>query len=643
MPNNPTIIIFDQESLFFNRTEFIEKSYSMLYCTSQSYLFSSLKKHKDSIKIIIYCAQFSMADYQVIQSIKLNYVLPEFILLSQDYAIDIFTEIAKLGIFSIHNISIHDAIIDLDIHDIFLEKCSYKDLLKKRLDHVLDVDLYITYKNLLADIQASYPHTHTILQSKTTAIQTCQLRTWILLIVDNQLLNSNLCTWLEKHAMSACPAYTAQQAHYLLTKQSFDLIILDLSLSDTHGPLIIQDLRSLNSTIPIILLTVYKDYDSLLIYMKEGAFEYITKPFNPTTLIQKIRHTLYFSQIRSNVSQPLKHKDNQVSTPSLEYLKSLDFINQQFPDLCFQSDFLTTFSHFLNSFSSKETHDFDDLVSTMNDIFINGSDMPVSSSDDIIEKFENALDPNLSHSITYLDQIKSILKDDVRSCQVSPKKNNSMYDYHCCKKDMILRSHNNTILKSICVHEPDGPYVLLSLTDLCGTKGIICLHPSQSVISFDRRSEHKIKSTIWVKDFGFSRYCIPISQPWNSLLIFPKSDPFNNFIALIHHGTRHLMKNPLKDYLFGKSLNFIASKLGAIGRSKELYLHPINVDSTRQGIYHLMHRNIPFASIEMKCCGNFILCTSFLGQDRLIQPIGISTLSQILKGPTTLEFTKTYD
>ena len=229
----------------------------------------------------------------------MDYVLPEFILLSQDYAIDIFTEIAKLGIFSIHNISIHHAILELDIHDILSENLSYKSLLKKRLNHVLDIDLYITYKNLLENTQVCSKllnnHLHKI--SPPTTFAQDQLH--ILLIEDNQPLSKRLCNWLSKHDITTRTAYTYQDAFCLLKRHSFDLIILDLGLPDNHGSSLLQDIHSFKLTPPIILLTAYKDYDSLLSCMKEGAFEYITKPFNPDIFIKKVRDTLHFSQLRS--------------------------------------------------------------------------------------------------------------------------------------------------------------------------------------------------------------------------------------------------------------------------------------------------------------------------------------------------------
>ncbi len=299
MIKQPTIIIFDQETTSFNAASIIQQSYSTIYCTSSSQLLTELQHHQDSIKIIIYCAYFNTNDYQLIQTIKTSYVVPEFILLSHDYGIDIFTDIAKLGIFSIHNSSIHHAIIELDINDIFSETLTYQQLLEKRLNHVLDIDLFFTYQNLLNQITHPIHHTSLPATLPPSSDQSANHPPHILIIEDNISLNLKLCNWLTKYGMSTTAAYTGETAYYLFKTQPFDLIILDLGLPDQNGSNLIQEFRKLNFNTPTILLTAYKDYDSLLSCMKEGAFEYITKPFNPSCLIKKIRYTLYFSQIRA--------------------------------------------------------------------------------------------------------------------------------------------------------------------------------------------------------------------------------------------------------------------------------------------------------------------------------------------------------
>ncbi|RAP27324.1 hypothetical protein DID74_00505 [Candidatus Marinamargulisbacteria bacterium SCGC AG-333-B06] len=301
MIEKPTIIIFDPDLLCIDYPLIINSSYNVIRCFSHADLFSSLEYYERSIRVIIYCSQFTMSDYILIQSIKKTYFFPEFILLSYSYAIDIFTEIAKLGIFSIHNISIHSAIIELDITDILSETLSQAEVLAKRLNHVLDLDLYITYKRLLES-----PSHHTLSRkagSKPPTINLTKINLdiypFILIIDDNKPLNLKLSCFLTKHMMSSRSAFSADEALSLCNVYSFDLIILDLGLPDGYDHHLLHRLRCLYTKIPIILLTSCKDYESLLNCMKEGAFEYITKPFNQNILLHKIRHTLYFSQVRS--------------------------------------------------------------------------------------------------------------------------------------------------------------------------------------------------------------------------------------------------------------------------------------------------------------------------------------------------------
>ncbi len=60
----------------------------------------------------------------------------------------------------------------------------------------------------------------------------------------------------------------------------FDTIITDMMLPGKSGFDVLQTARSLNESIPVIVMTAYASIDSAVDAMKGGAFDYITKPFN---------------------------------------------------------------------------------------------------------------------------------------------------------------------------------------------------------------------------------------------------------------------------------------------------------------------------------------------------------------------------
>lgn len=74
-----------------------------------------------------------------------------------------------------------------------------------------------------------------------------------------------------------------------------DLIVLDLMLPEMDGLTVCELLHHLPSTspIPVILLTAWKSELTRLIGLDTGAKEYITKPFSPRDLVQRIKNTLH--------------------------------------------------------------------------------------------------------------------------------------------------------------------------------------------------------------------------------------------------------------------------------------------------------------------------------------------------------------
>jgi len=73
-----------------------------------------------------------------------------------------------------------------------------------------------------------------------------------------------------------------------------DLIILDLMLPDIDGFGICEILRRhvATATIPIIILTAWATNDAQHLGLELGALDYMTKPFSPKKLVERVQHLL---------------------------------------------------------------------------------------------------------------------------------------------------------------------------------------------------------------------------------------------------------------------------------------------------------------------------------------------------------------
>jgi DNA-binding response OmpR family regulator len=98
---------------------------------------------------------------------------------------------------------------------------------------------------------------------------------------------------------------TGKEAESVINSKNFDLIILDVMLSDTDGFQILKKIQAENIEIPVIFLSgKQQDHDKILA-LGMGADDYITKPFSMSVLIAKIKAHLRRSD---------KIKDLQISS-----------------------------------------------------------------------------------------------------------------------------------------------------------------------------------------------------------------------------------------------------------------------------------------------------------------------------------------
>lgn len=111
----------------------------------------------------------------------------------------------------------------------------------------------------------------------------------IFLVEDDLSFGSVLKSYLEINDFIVDLVDDGKYAVEQFRKGAFDLCILDVMLPHVDGFTIASEIRSMNSTIPIIFLTARKLKEDLLKGYGVGADDYITKPFDTDILLCKIK------------------------------------------------------------------------------------------------------------------------------------------------------------------------------------------------------------------------------------------------------------------------------------------------------------------------------------------------------------------
>ncbi len=110
----------------------------------------------------------------------------------------------------------------------------------------------------------------------------------ILYIEDNQMLIERMEEILEKKYYTTTCASTAEEGIEYAKLGGHNLILLDLTLPDMDGIDVIRELRNSHISIPIIVLSGRAQIEDKLSAFKQGADDFIVKPFHKDELTTRI-------------------------------------------------------------------------------------------------------------------------------------------------------------------------------------------------------------------------------------------------------------------------------------------------------------------------------------------------------------------
>jgi two-component system, OmpR family, alkaline phosphatase synthesis response regulator PhoP len=121
----------------------------------------------------------------------------------------------------------------------------------------------------------------------------------ILLIEDEQALQSTLSLRLRGEGYTVDTASDGTEGFEKATNNPFDLIILDIMLPDRSGLDVCRDIRQAGLATPILFLTARSQTTDKVVGLKLGADDYVTKPFKAAELIARVEVLLRRVPIRS--------------------------------------------------------------------------------------------------------------------------------------------------------------------------------------------------------------------------------------------------------------------------------------------------------------------------------------------------------
>ena len=125
----------------------------------------------------------------------------------------------------------------------------------------------------------------------------------ILLVDDEASILSVLSTLLKAEGHEVVPVLGGEKAQDTIKNDQFDLMISDIRMSSVNGMQLLKLIRYERPNTAVIMITAYGSVQTAVEAMKEGAFDYVTKPFKVDELLITVTRALeYRDAIAENVT-----------------------------------------------------------------------------------------------------------------------------------------------------------------------------------------------------------------------------------------------------------------------------------------------------------------------------------------------------
>ncbi|MBO2543886.1 sigma-54-dependent Fis family transcriptional regulator [Salegentibacter sp. BDJ18] len=139
--------------------------------------------------------------------------------------------------------------------------------------------------------------------------------TKILIVEDDVPFGTMLKTFLIKRDYEVELVFSGLEAFKKLKANFFNLILSDVRLPDTSGLDILKQVKLDNAGTQVIIMTSYAEISMAVEAMKNGAFDYVSKPFRPESILQTIKNALTHTEVQPAVE---KRPEKTQKTDSLQ-------------------------------------------------------------------------------------------------------------------------------------------------------------------------------------------------------------------------------------------------------------------------------------------------------------------------------------
>ena len=136
----------------------------------------------------------------------------------------------------------------------------------------------------------------------------------ILIVDDEKIVRESLFHWFEEEGYCVDTSETGEEALKKFEKGKYDLFLLDMKMPGMNGLELLKKIKDADPDSIVILITAFASVPSAITALKDGAYDYVTKPIDPDELAHLVKKALEQKALKEENEQ-LRENLNDIIKP----------------------------------------------------------------------------------------------------------------------------------------------------------------------------------------------------------------------------------------------------------------------------------------------------------------------------------------
>jgi DNA-binding NtrC family response regulator len=119
----------------------------------------------------------------------------------------------------------------------------------------------------------------------------------ILIVDDDLIVRDSMGNWLQEEGYSVDTIDNGYDGLEKIKTDTYDLAVVDIKMPGMDGIELLKLSKEIYPDLPILVMTAYASVDTAVQAMKDGAFDYIVKPFDPESVSQVIERAVRYKML----------------------------------------------------------------------------------------------------------------------------------------------------------------------------------------------------------------------------------------------------------------------------------------------------------------------------------------------------------